>query len=207
MKNWIIYVWFTFGFVVLGFSFLDISNGIHLRANSSNEILSILVTFLVAWQIWQTITTKEEIKEALKVKKEIEKVQSQITLNKEYMQGLFWHTEGNRLLADRDDVLALACFANATAHYVKGNADVNKEILQSIVSIDAAIGNLENYKDNDISAVQVRVSFMRKSLNDAWKAISMMDQNLSQVQASFEQVRARFDRLLTKINSKNSTTN
>lgn len=62
MKNWIIYLWFSVGIAVLTLSTLDLSNGVALRDKSDpTTVLSILITFLVAWQIWQTIGVKQEM--------------------------------------------------------------------------------------------------------------------------------------------------
>lgn len=70
MKNWIVYLWFSVGIAALILSIFDFSNGLSnltVRNTTSDNILSILVTFLVAWQIWQTIASRDEIKEARKV--------------------------------------------------------------------------------------------------------------------------------------------
>lgn len=81
--EWIICVWFTIGIVALLFTLFDISsNGIALRADktSSDNILSTLITFLVAWQIWQTINAKQTI-EKLQEELQQNKFQTKIDVN------------------------------------------------------------------------------------------------------------------------------
>lgn len=41
------------------------------------DTLSLLVTILIGWQIWQTITSRDEIKKAMKAAKEVEKLKKE----------------------------------------------------------------------------------------------------------------------------------
>lgn len=80
MKNWVIYIWFSIGIIVLVLSVFDYQDGIILRNQGTNTetTLSILITFLVAWQIWQTMASREEIKEAREVTNKISALEKRI---------------------------------------------------------------------------------------------------------------------------------
>lgn len=64
-SNWPIYIWFFIGsFAIIAALFvLPEKNGSGNSESVAIPVLSIFVTFLVAWQIWQTIAAREEIRE------------------------------------------------------------------------------------------------------------------------------------------------
>lgn len=81
--EWLIYLWFSVGIMALLCTMFQIDhNSIALRknANTSENILSIIITFLVAWQIWQTITSKQTI-EKLQEENSNTKVLAQLGVN------------------------------------------------------------------------------------------------------------------------------
>ena len=57
----------------------DFSGGIDIRqSNYSDEILSIIVTFLVALNIWSTIASRDEVKEAKEVADNLHRMEARL---------------------------------------------------------------------------------------------------------------------------------
>lgn len=68
-SDWFVYLWFFIGSIAI-IATLFFTNSRSYKAESESTIISVLsifITFLVAWQIWQTIASRDEIKEARKV--------------------------------------------------------------------------------------------------------------------------------------------
>lgn len=81
LSKWVVAIWFTLGIVILSLTIFDFTcNGISLRDNraTTDSILSILVTFLVAWQIWQTIASREDLQEARGVVEKLKAVEKKV---------------------------------------------------------------------------------------------------------------------------------
>lgn len=76
IHKFVVFLWFSVGIAVLILSVFDFANcSISIRDNRGNteSILAILVTFLVGWQIWQTIISRDELKEVNDIKNEYQK--------------------------------------------------------------------------------------------------------------------------------------
>lgn len=91
MALWVFILIGLFSFLAFAYSLYTIICGYprelssNLTADSTGIIvttLSILVTFVVAWQIWATITTKEEIKKATEAADKLDTLE--IELNKQH---------------------------------------------------------------------------------------------------------------------------
>lgn len=81
-SNWLIYIWFFIGSaaIIAALFVLPAKNNSGHSGDVVITVLSIFVTFLVAWQIWQTMISRDELKEVNDIKNEY---QRQIGLLKE----------------------------------------------------------------------------------------------------------------------------
>lgn len=146
--EWLICLWFTIGVVALLFTIFDISNGgINLREckASSDNILSILITFLVAWQIWQTINSKQTI-EKLQEECQQTRFQTQLDVNDSALMcaAMIASHEGVEAWNDKKDaVTAYIKFAQALMNY----SHIHKGIINKEQSIEDCKTKLRQFLD------------------------------------------------------------
>lgn len=146
--EWWVCVWFTIGIAALLFTMFDISlEGIELRDNKtqSDNVLSILVTFLVAWQIWQTINAKQTI-EKLQEEYQQTRFQTQLDTNDSMLMcmAMLSAHEGNEFWEDdRDAATAYIKFAQALMSY----SHIHKGIANKEQSIEDCKTKLRNFLD------------------------------------------------------------
>lgn len=181
--NWIIYIWFTLGIAVLIFSVFEFDNGITLRetSNPTDSVLSILITFLVAWQIWQTMASRDDIKEAKEAAEKANKVAEDVKLlNAEFKASLdlfaAYQSSSNGLsfLLNNRPYKAFHLFATAIIDSLKFTNDQCKCAMSAFVNFEQCMDfdndeeSLNEYKENWDSVVG--------RLNEVEKALHAADQ-------------------------------
>lgn len=140
----------------LGFDYLGVIVG----------ILALLVTFLVAWQIWQTMASREEIKEARLSAKKANKVAEDVKLlNKEFKESLDLFaayrasSDGLSFLLHEKHYKAFHLFATAIIDSLKFLNDQGKCAMGALVNLDNCMDyderhpSLNKYKENWDSVV------------------------------------------------------
>ncbi|MCM1066424.1 MAG: hypothetical protein NC418_02485 [Muribaculaceae bacterium] len=199
--NWIIYIWFTVGIFVLLFAILDYQDGLKIRTQESTVItvLSILVTFLVAWQIWQNIASKEEIREAHKAAENLEATRAELNKRIDEVRWLavgfynehqqekpmtpsnqFWHitrTAGAYIAANvQKDFQPLYDALNRMEH-----------LLQSLKSDDGDIEDVALHKATE----RTKLSGTRKREFDEWqeRAITLINTEAQHLTDAKERIR------------------
>lgn len=180
MKNVIIYIWLSVGIVVLIFATFDFSNGFFLRGNTSDTtILSILVTFLVAWQIWQTIASREEIIDARVASEKASKIADEVTaLSNEFKDSLNLFaayrssSDGLSFLLSDQHYKAFHLFATAIIDSLRFTNDKGRCAMGAFVNLDRCMDfnsddeSMKKYKENWGSVV-ARVKEVEEALRNA----------------------------------------
>lgn len=140
---------FIFGFAA--FTLLVTKNG-NINNGEYNvvTIFSLLVTALVTWQIWMTITSREEIKEmrdsANQVAEENTRLRQLIERERHHCEGLRWQIEGKNFLAQPEKdhnapCMAYIHLAMALEHYIYSFQHDMMYINDVLDNMEASIGN------------------------------------------------------------------
>lgn len=165
MKNWIVCIWFSLGIVTLIFALFDFTNGISIRENTdSTTVLSILVTFLVAWQIWQTIDAKHTIVKMESSVKDAEKRDNQLQHLLEAFQ-IDDEAQRQTTLGSR-----YAQSVNALRSFILAGVPTSyRPINDIIVRLDGILNEIENTTDK---LVKERFSRVNRECNNYYRDIS-----------------------------------
>lgn len=158
--NWIIYIWFTIGIILLIFAMFDYDDGIKVRAQEStvSTVLSILVTFLVAWQIWQTMMSRHEVERTTAVLHRIQELETELnersTIFTQRNMELTHLIDAHAHLQSARDASqiseAYSHFANALIRFASSNVSFEYVPLQqSIQGLHDSLIALESEGDND----------------------------------------------------------
>lgn len=118
----------------LGFDYLGVIVG----------ILALLVTFLVAWQIWQTMASKEELRRVERIGKKYDDLTKQVEMLKEIPEGFLYHTLAMSHFDKQDYTWAFIHLGWAVERLIKGQADYVRHIAHNIDLMDACLINLVN---------------------------------------------------------------
>lgn len=142
-------------------------------------VLSALITFVVAWQIWQTIASKEEIKEARLAAKKANKVAKDVSaLNIKFKDslGLFAayraSSDGLSFLLDQRHYRAFHLFATAIIDSLKFMDDQGRCAMGALVNLQNTINfdedkeSMEKYTDN-WDSVKGRLTEIEKAIDSA----------------------------------------
>lgn len=153
MKNVIIYIWFSVGIAALIFATFDFANGFSMRGNTSDTtILSILVTFLVAWQIVQTIASRDEIRKAEIAIKKVSALQDELQLLKDVPDGYLFYTLALIKYGDKKYYDAFEFYSTAIHCFIKNRVDYAKYTTVALSSMVDCIesathsGDIERFR-------------------------------------------------------------
>lgn len=81
--------------------------------------LSALITFVVAWQIWQTIMSRREVDKATQAADNLEKIREELNRTKEVAEGHAWRGEANHLYnSEGEGLTAFHAYIEAACHYI-----------------------------------------------------------------------------------------
>ncbi len=144
-------------------------------------VLSALITFLVGWQIWQTMASREEIKEARDAAKKANEIADEVnSLNAEFKDSLnlfaAYQSSSNGLsfLLHDKHYKAFHLFATAIIDSLKFINDQGKCAMSALVNLDSCMDfddkneSMNKYKDNWDTVVG--------RLNEIEKALYAADQ-------------------------------
>lgn len=120
--------------------------------------LGVLVTFLVAWQIWQTMASREEIRKAMKtaddlivLKSEMENsfnsAMASITRTREIIKA-----ETLKQMADNETIRTAGyrIYLDAILHYLKAREEIINDGFQDcLANIESILDNADNFTDFD----------------------------------------------------------
>lgn len=150
---------------------------------------ALLVTFLVGWQIWQTITSRREIEQSTRAARDIELLRDELTRAIEIAEGHAWNAEGNRLFnVPNQELEAFQIYVEAIRHYTLGNADYSRWISQVLSRIQAIISNsIGAHVTQWITSNQEAIY---TNIEDLIISISSMTRNREEAHRQLRQIRA-----------------
>lgn len=200
MKNWIVYLWFSVGIAALILSIFDFSNGlpnVTVRNTTSDNILSILVTFLVAWQIWQTISIKDDVS---KIQQLEAKLNEQIAVSDLRNQELFDIAEAHRLerIADNSKIYSVryGSYLRAMMLFLKSNVALSYPPLSSKISmLNAIITTVNNAKGEEKVSFANQMSGFDETYSELLDVIAAREDNLKDLKKRVIRLRDRRKRL------------
>lgn len=200
MKNWIVYLWFSVGIGALILSIFDFSNGlpnVTLRNTTSDNILSILVTFLVAWQIWQTISIKDDVS---KIQQLEAKLNEQIAVSDLRNQELFDIAEAHRLerIADNSKINSVRYgnYLRAMMLFLKSNVALSYPPLSSKISmLNAIITTVNNAKGEEKVSFANQMNGFDETYSELLDVIAAREDNLIDLKKRVIRLRDRRKRL------------
>lgn len=143
--------------------------------------LSALITFVVAWQIWQTIASREEIKDARKAAKKANKVAQEVaSLKAEFENSLNLFaayrasSDGLSFLLNNRHFKAFHLFATAIIDSLKFINDQGKCAMGAFVNLD----NCMDFDSNDASMKEFTEKWdgVVNRLNEIEEALRNADQ-------------------------------
>lgn len=152
----------------------------------TTDILSILVTILIAGQLWQSMITREDLKRVNNAVNEVKRLKAEIEQARELPQGIYWNLLGKReqftgnIASNR---LAIQFYAESLKHFVKAQADFNLYIKDSLTGMRTCIHNIRKsaqfieFSDEIISNIniaEVAISQMSNNLKEAFDEINCM---------------------------------
>lgn len=157
---WVIYVWFTIGIVAVFLSLFSIDRG-HFSLNrdsATDNVLSILVAFLVAWQIIQTMISRREIERANEASQRITELETMLNVrsavltqrNMEITHLIDAHAHLRNAQNSEYFSDAYSHFAHALNHFILSNVlyDYNP-FQESIRGLADSLIYLENDGEDD----------------------------------------------------------
>lgn len=196
--NWIIYLWFTIGIFALIISVFDYQNGrIIIRDNqlAPDDTLSILVAFLVAWQIWQTMMTRSEVEKATEAGKRLDVLTEMLNRTQKVAEGHAWSAEANNLFnVPTQRYMAFKTYAEALRLYIEGQADYTRHIHQVLDKMDALV-------NNDIGNlgrkhwVIVHKHDVDEIIDEIASQITTLETNVAQAKSKMREIRDLIDRI------------
>ncbi len=170
--------------VVLGFDYIGVIVG----------ILTLLVTLLVAWNIWQTVSTKSEIKrasaESYKAKKLANKCYNDIKLLRIQHLGVIKHVQGEVEFADGRFYDACLSFIDAAKEYVLAQNNIELYVSICLSKIEMCLTKPEDDKnvksDSKIKDLLDRIINLDSLIGDANSAQKLNKQTISSVKTKLE---------------------
>lgn len=155
---------------------------LEVNSNSPSVLISalgVLVTFVVAWQIWQTMASREEIKETRLAAQKANKVAEDVkSLNSEFKKSLDLFTayrassDGLSFLLHDKHFKSFHLFATAIIDSLKFVNDQGKCAMGALVNLDNCMDfdenhpSLNKYKENWDGVVE-RLNEIEKALRNA----------------------------------------
>lgn len=143
--------------------------------------LSALITFVVAWQIWQTIASRDEIKDARKAATKANKVAKEVaSLKTEFENSLYLFaayqasSDGLSFLLNNQHYKAFHLFATAIIDSLKFINDQGKCAMGAFVNLD----NCMKFDNNDASIAEYKENWegVKSRLSEIEDAMRNADQ-------------------------------
>lgn len=153
------------------------------------DVLAILVTVLIAGQLWQSMVTKEDLKKVDKAVKEVERLKTEIAQTRELPQGIYWTLLGRREQVTGETQgsrFAIQFYARSLRHFVAAQADYNHFIHDALIGIRACMNNIAN---NDLHTYSDLSDEISANIDVAEEAISQMTENLRDAFREIEAMR------------------
>ena len=153
------------------------------------DILSILVTVLIAGQLWQSYVTKEDLKRVDQAVTDVRQLKDELTQARELPHGIMWSLRAVRSQAEdtiQGNRLAIKFYTESLKHLVLAQADYNDLIRDSLVGMRNCISNIRNA---DVSQFMELSDEILVNINAAEESISQMTMNLREAFREIEEMR------------------
>lgn len=155
-------------------------------------ILALMITFVVAWQIWQTIASREEIKDAKdavqkseELVKRIEHIEGQLKILPDTHSAYISVADGLSFLLNDRHFKAFHLFATGIIDSLKDMNDKGKCAMRALVNL----GNCMNFDENNSSMKEFQENWngVTQRLSEVEEALRSADQENKIFQASAKQ--------------------
>lgn len=156
MKNWTIILTFLFGIETL-LIIIFLCGKMKVDANSPGVLISafgVIVTFVVAWQIWQTIASREEIKDARaaaekseELVKRIEGIEAQLKILPDTHSAYISVADGLSYLLNNRHFKAFHLFATGIIDSLKDINDKGRCAMRALANLNHCM----DFDENDAS--------------------------------------------------------
>lgn len=162
--------------VVLGFDYIGVIVG----------ILALLVTCLVAWNIWQIIDTKNTVRKAEEASEKIQEFEKEIERNKNIHRPYLAYTEGMRYFDVQNYSSAVNYFMSMAEMYVDYEIDFNDFMSKAIENAITCIKKEPWHFRHRlfIDRIDNMVGRLRKLNN----AVTPLDAQLSRIRKELEKI-------------------
>lgn len=149
-------------------------------------VMGALLTFSVAWSIWQVIDTKNTVKKAEEASKKIHEFEKEIERYKNLHRPYLAYTEGMRDFDTQNYLSAVCNFLDMADLYVDYEIELNTYMSKAITTTISCIKKEPwNYKSKMfIDRVDKIVGRLRKLNN----AVSPLDAQLSRIRKELEKI-------------------
>lgn len=175
MKNWTIILTCLVALETLSF-IIYLCGVMEVNTNSPSVLISalgVIITFVVAWQIWQTIASRDEIKEARdavkrseELVKRIEHIEGQLKILPDTNSAYISVADGLSFLLNDRHFKAFHLFATGIIDSLKDMNDKGRCAMRGLINLD----NCMNFDENSPSM---------KEFQENWTGVA---QRLSEVE-------------------------
>lgn len=194
MKNWTIILTCLVGVETL-LIIIYLCGVMEVNANSPSVLISafgVIITFVVAWQIWQTIASRDEIKDAKdavkkseELVKRIEHIEVQLKILPDTHSAYISVADGLSFLLNDRHFKAFHLFATGIIDSLKDMNDQGKCALRALVNL----GNCMSFDENSPSMKEFQENWngVAERLSEVEEALLSADQENKIFQALAKQ--------------------
>lgn len=111
-------------------------------------ILGIFITVLIGWQIWQTMISRDEVRQATRTAQQLERIRGELQETRNFADAHFWNTQSRIRLEQGDNYNAFMFSGEAARSYILANTDFNLHTSVSLAQMSASINNTLNGRGN-----------------------------------------------------------
>lgn len=180
--------------VVLGFDYIGVVVG----------ILTLLVTFLAAWNIWKTIDTKNEIQRAIgetaKANKLANRCRRDIKLLRTQHLGFIKHMQGEVEFLGGKYFDACLSFLDAAKDYITAQNNTGLYVSVCLGKLELSLNNSQNDKD---SWSEATIKDLIRRITDLGSLIDSTNSTQMLNKQNIEKIKSRLEKMQNGIKPKN----
>lgn len=134
------------------------------------SVLSCLVTFLVGWQIWQFIASREEIKRVEKIGKRYQKIERRVELLKKLPEGFMYQSIARTEFSNKNYAYAFILHCDAISHLLKAEVEDLTHISGNLSNMYSCMNNLHS-NIGDVWFYHANKDWIKNKLNSVEELI------------------------------------
>lgn len=179
-------------------------------------VLTILVTILIGWQIWQTMASREEIRKAMKTADDLLALKSEMENSFSQTMASITRTRENikaeilKQMADNETIQTIGyrIYLEAILHYLKaGEEIVNDGFQDSLANIESILDNADSFTDFD-KEIFIREKDQHNALyHEILQSIDRESDRLDTFRNHITEIHDKRVAIFNKLTNQQSTTN